>query len=105
MKYILLIDNDVIACKILKELLYSRKNESEKYDDYNIIAYYGFDSSNNIDWVEKTNEVVARTNELLIDENEVHLFIDLLLTEYEENNLEQILTNESIVLSGIKLAI
>lgn len=107
MKYIIIIDNNLDCAKALKALLQFKIDDNRK-DNYKIATWNGF-SYNNIKQV-ATNLCIATQNIYENEDNTIHFLIDLLLTETEEQNVDDISDkitgagNEQAIATGIQLA-
>ncbi len=107
MKYIIIIDNNLDCAKALKALLQSNMTDKRK-NNYKIATWSG-DSYNNIEQV-AANLYTATQKIYENEDNTIHFLIDLLLTEIEEQNVDDISDkitgagNEQAIATGIQLA-
>lgn len=107
MKYIIIIDNNLYCANALKALLQFKMDDKRK-NIYNIATWNG----NSYDDIEQTaTDLCIATQEIYKNNNnKIHFLIDLLLTEIEEQNVDDISDkitgagNEQAVATGIQLA-
>lgn len=108
MKSIIIIDNDKVNCFLTKELLFSQKSDDI---ECRIIANFEFCE----EWIDNKeyhfDNIIHFIKEKATLSDTVHLLIDLLLTNNEEDDIDKIsqslkedVVDKKIIATGIQLA-